>query len=227
MIRRTVATLLAAAALLATVQVDATTFQVNVASYSFDPPGRTVAPGDRIQFHWVDGPHTVTGYAGDVFDSGSRSTGASFAYVYPGGRPVKYRCQLHSTLSQTGECNGMCGVIDEDPIDLLPPSVVIERPVERSVLVPLPQADPGEPIEPVLIEGAAGDNVAVFAVSLRIYDTIGRASLIAATCDGCGSRVARWSHRAVLPPGSYVLEAIAADVSGNTRTSSRRSFVVV
>lgn len=225
--RRFSVCLFAAAALLVTVPVQATTYQVNVQSNSFDPPGRTIAPGDRINFHWVDGPHTVTAYLGDTFDSGSRSTGASFSYVYPGGDAVKYRCTLHSTISQTGECSGMCGVIDENPIDLLPPNVVIERPTERAILTPMPQADPGAPLAPVLIEGAAGDNVSVFAVSLRIYDTLGRASLVAADCEGCGSRVARWTHRSFLPPGSYVIEAIAADSSGNSRTSSRRSFIVV
>jgi len=226
-IRRAAACLLAAIALLAGAPVHATTVQVNVTSNAFDPPGRTIAPGDRVNFHWVDGTHTVTAYQGDTFDSGSRGQGSTFAYVYPGGQAVKYRCTLHSTISQTGECSGMCGVLDEDPIDLLPPNVVIERPTERAILTPAPQVDPSAPLTPIVIDGAAGDNVAVYAVSLRIYDTLGRASLVAAVCDGCGSRVARWSHRAFLAPGSYVVEAIAADTSGNSRTSSRRSFIVV
>lgn len=227
MIRRAVACLLAAVALLAVAPVHATTYQVNVSSNAFDPPGRTMAPGDRVNFQWIDGTHTVTAHQGDTFDSGSRGPGSTYAYVYPGGGPVKYRCTLHSTISQTGECNGMCGVIDEDPIDLLPPNVVIERPTERAILTPTVQADAGELLAPVTIDGAAGDNVSVFAVSLRIYDTLGRATLVAAECDGCGSRVARWVHRSYLPPGSYVVEAIAADTSGNSRTSNRRSFIVV
>lgn len=227
MIRRVVACLLAAIALLAVTPVHATTYQVNVTSNTFDPPARTIAPGDRVNFHWVDGTHTVTGYQGDTFDSGSRGPGATYAYVYPGGTAVKFRCTLHSTISQTGECSGMCGILDEDPIDLLPPNVVIERPTERAVLTPSPQVDAAAPLAPILIDGAAGDNVSVYAVSLRIYDTIGRASVVAAECDGCGSRVARWSHRGFLAPGSYVVEAIAADASGNSRTSSRRSFIVV
>jgi plastocyanin len=225
--RRLVACLTGAVAILATVPAQATTYQVNVSSNSFDPPGRTVSPGDRLNFAWIDGTHTVTAYAGDTFDSGSRGPGSSFAYIYPGGATVKYRCSLHGTISDTGECTGMCGVIDENPIDLIPPSVVIERPTERAVVTPTPQVDPGEPLAPVIIEGAAGDNVSVYAVSVRIYDTLGRASLYAATCEGCGSRVVRWNHRSLLPPGSYVVEAIAADASGNSRTSSRRSFIVI
>jgi plastocyanin len=223
-IRRAVAATTAAVALLATAPVHAATVTVTVSGTSFDPAVRTIAPGDRVTFNWVDGPHTVTAYAGDVFDSGARSSGATYSYLYPGGAPVGYRCTLHSTLSEAQECTGMCGLIQEDPVDLLPPSAAIERPTERSVVIPALQ---GGPLSPVVIEGAAGDNVSVEEVLLRIYDSLGRSSLVGASCTGCGSRVARWSYRATLAPGSYVVEAVAADSSGNLGTSNRRSFFVV
>lgn len=115
----------------------------------------------------------------------------------------------------------------EEPHDFQRPSVVIEKPTEGSLNIPLPQANPASPLEQILIEGAAGDNVEVFAVTLRIYDTLGRSFLAYASCEGCGSKVARWSYRAFLAPGSYVIEAMGHDPSGNTGTSPRRSFLVI
>lgn len=225
--RRVAATIAATVLLLSAAQTSAATYTVSVSTSGFDPVRRVSSPGDRIFFQWLDGPHTVTAYAGDVFDSGTRSSGAGYSYLYPGGGSVRYRCTLHSTLSAEGVCDGMCGTIDEDPVDLLPPNVVIERPTERSIVMPTLQTGPGSPLAPVLIEGAAGDNVSVLAVTLRLYDTLGRASILNTECDGCGSRVARWSYRSFLPPGSYVVEAIAADTAGNSTTSNRRSFIVV
>lgn len=227
MIRRWLAALSAAALIAAVQAASAATYPVSLSDGAFDPDALIVAPGDRILFRWEDGPHNVRAYAGDTFDSGTRSAGATYAYVYAGGDSVWFRCTLHSTLSEDEVCDGMCGRILQDPLDLLPPSVVIERPAERSIVTPAIEPDLGALLAPVLIEGAAGDNVAVLGVNLRIYDTLGRASVVATECEGCGSRVARWKHHAFLAPGSYVVEAIASDPSGNTRTSNRRTFVVV
>ena len=116
---------------------------------------------------------------------------------------------------------------DESVPDQRPPSVIIERPTERAIVVPMPQANVSAPIEPVLIEGAAGDDVEMFAVTLHIIDTIGRTSVVMATCDGCGSKVARWNFRATLPPGSYTVQARGHDTAGNTGFSQNRQFYVL
>lgn len=115
---------------------------------------------------------------------------------------------------------------DVEP-DVQPPAVVIEKPTERAVLVPMPSTQPGQVLEPVVIEGAAGDNVSMYAVTLRIFDTLGRQTLVTAQCEGCGSRVARWSYRSFLMPGQYTVEAFGIDSAGNTGTSPRRTFFVV
>lgn len=202
----------------------AATVPVNVRNNNFDPTSRLAAPGDTVSFTWLEGQHTITAFEGATFDSGIRSSGYQMTVPFSGTR-IRYRCTLHSQLSQGTQCSGMCGVIEQQTSDLTPPSVVITDPRSREVVIPQPQLATVQRL--VVIAGDATDNDRLLAVQVRIYDTLGMPKLWVASCPGCGSAVSRFEVRADLLPGSYVAEPIAIDVSGNLRTGERVAFFVV
>ncbi|MFP5225158.1 MAG: hypothetical protein ACLGH3_06370 [Actinomycetota bacterium] len=226
--RRTVAALIVCLGAIASAMAPAraATVPVNVRNNTFDPTSRVAAPGDTVAFTWLEGQHTVTAYSGASFDSGIRSAGFQMDAPF-GGTPIRYRCTLHSQISQFGDCQGMCGVVAQQVADLTPPSVKITSPRAREVVIPQAQIVGGSIDNPVVISGAASDNDRMLAVLVRYYDTLGLPKTQTAACDGCGSGNATFELRANLLPGSYVAEAIAIDHSGNQSTSERVPFVVL
>lgn len=201
----------------------AATSSVSVTSNSFSPTYRQVAAGDTVLWVWAASGHNVTAFSGASFASGDRLANATFTQSYPGG-VVKYRCTNHSTIVG-GECEGMCGLITEKPIDITPPTISISYPAPGMLLVPTPRLQGGV-LNPVFVEGPADDNIGVLSVLLRLYDTTGRPTDFPATCQGCPDPDVRWRVDLNLLPGSYVVEARATDTSGNIRWSSRSSFLV-
>lgn len=224
--RRLVAAVCLGAVAFAAVPVHAATWTVNVTSNAFDPASRVATSGDNIRFWWANGQHTVTAYEGATFDTGIRSPGFETSVPFA-GTTIKYRCTLHSQVSQFGTCSGMCGIISKDAADTQPPTVAITSPKGREVVIPQPQLGGTALENTVRIAGVASDNDRVLAVLVRIYDTIGSGREVPATCQGCGSAVANFEVRQNLVPGSYVIEATAVDYSGNLRTSERTSFFVL
>lgn len=202
----------------------AATYSVSVSSNTYSPTVRQVAAGDTILWVWANGGHNVTSISGATFASGDRAANATYTQTFPGG-VVKYRCTNHSSVVG-GECDGMCGLITEKPLDFTPPLVSITRPSQGQIVVPTPQLRGGL-INPVMVEGTANDNVGVLGVMLRLYDTTGRATDMATTCIGCPDGDVQWRIEINPLPGTYVAEARATDTSGNIRWSSRTSFTVL
>jgi plastocyanin len=226
-IRRSTRPLLAGvliAMLLPLTGAQAATYSVSVTSDSFSPGYRQVAAGDTILWVWAAGGHNVTAFSGASFASGDRPANATFTQTYPGG-VVKYRCTNHSSVAG-GECSGMCGLITEKPIDITPPTVSITAPQQGQLMIPVPRVQGGI-VNQVTVQGNASDNVGVFGVLLRVYDTTGRATDFPATCNGCEDQDVTWRIDLNLLPGSYVVEARASDTSGNIRWSPRTSFIVL
>lgn len=222
MSRRLIAVILAMA--FAIVPAHAATQSVTVSSNTYSPASRQVAAGDTILWVWSQGPHNVTAYSGAVFGSGNRNANATYTQVFGGG-VLKYRCTLQSTLIG-GDCEGMCGLINEKPLDLTPPEISIDSPRSGQTLVPTPRLQGGV-VNPVEVRGQASDNVGVLGILFRIYDTAGRPQEQPAVCQGCSDASVQWRVDLNLLPGSYVAEAGASDASGNTRWSTRISFVVL
>jgi plastocyanin len=226
--RRTVAALIVCLGAIASAMAPAraATVPVNVKNNIFDPANRVAVAGDTISFTWLEGQHTVTAISGGSFNSGVRSAGFQMTIPFDGAT-IKYRCTLHSQVSQFGDCQGMCGVIAEQVSDLTPPAVEIRSPRSRQIVIPEAQILAGSLDNPVVISGVASDNDRLLAVLVRYYDTLGMPHTQTATCDGCGSGNATFELRANMLPGSYVAEAIAIDFSGNQRTSERVPFFVL
>lgn len=212
-----------AAAALAPSGAGAAERPVGVYNTFFEPQVVTLAqPGDTIAWEWLNGTHTVTAYSGATFDSNQHPSPSTFQETFPGGL-LKYRCKIHSTLSSSGECAGMCGfVTEQDSYDTQRPSVAITTPAFPYIVV-------AEMLTMVTIAGYAADNVAVTGVGLRVYDIKNDVRQVPLpTCPGCGQPgTVSWSTRMSLLPGRYVAEAVAADQNGNTRVSERVTFHVV
>jgi plastocyanin len=216
----------------------ATTWTISLTANTFAPSLRdNLVAGDTVQWNWLDGAHNVTAYQNGVFSSGDHTPTFQFSTVYNGG-VVKYRCTNHSSLSGA-QCAGMCGILTDRPLDVTPPEVVIDTQKPQfqglpAIEAPAPVAGPTGIGFPVTVAGRATDNVAVFAVLVRIYDVRangvtpgGGAREYLATCSGCDTPSASWSLNLILLPGPYTAEAVAADSSGNVpRTAPRVAFIV-
>ena len=74
----------------------------------FDPARVSVQHGTRVVWRGACATHTVTAYGGnwskDVTISQGQTTGKTFRQT----GVFKFRCRIHSTLSD-GVCTGMCG----------------------------------------------------------------------------------------------------------------------
>lgn len=108
---------------------------VTVSSYVFTPGLlKTAVPTDTIKWTWSVGYHSVTGYAGQVFDSGVQpNAGYTYQQTYNGGN-LYYRCVPHGFLVGLGVppsiCSGMCGVVtDKTNVAATP---VITEPIDGS-----------------------------------------------------------------------------------------------
>ena len=222
---------------------------IQVASNKFTPAERLVVANDTIRFTWAQGTHRIAAYSGITLDTGNQTIGYSMSFTFQDvtGGVLKYRCLLHSSLS-AAYCDGMCGVLSDHPVDLVPPSVTITEPVKTGTAPPVVAATPGVSSggldNPVYIRGSATDTstfgvpanqISVFGIVVRVYD-IRSSGIVGGTspkefnaaCTGCGtSSAVTWSVRLNLLPGSYVVEAIGADSWGNIqRTPPRVSFLV-
>jgi plastocyanin len=77
---------------------------------TFSPAATTVAKGTKVTWRNAsDDDHNVTGY-GKWTSSLVLAEGGSAAKTFTKAGTYKYRCTLHSTLSD-GKCNGMCGKV--------------------------------------------------------------------------------------------------------------------
>lgn len=182
---------------------------------------------DPVTIAFRDGIHNVSSYTGQPISTGDRASGSQVSVIFNGGT-TKFRCVIHSSLTETGVCSGMCGWLSDKPVDLQPPSVMITQPTQRQVVVPTPSVNERNQIVNVVdFKGAAVDETSLYGVGLRIYDVAGRAKDYPATCDGCPLWYGEWSARVTLTPGYYSVRAIAADSAGNISTPAQIQIVVV
>lgn len=107
-----VAVLLVAVLLLGSV-ASAATFRVRAKftdnGYRWRPKTLSVPTGSRVVWRMVEGTHNVTSISNNwTKQSGNIGPGGTTAFTFDAGGTYRYRCTLHSTLSD-GTCNGMCG----------------------------------------------------------------------------------------------------------------------
>lgn len=202
---------------------------VAVSNGSISPDVLFLDPGADVLFDWRQGEHHLVAYREASWDSGEQPTPNTFRVPFDGGT-VRYRCTIHSRIDSGGICNGMCGIITDDPdLDITRPLVEVTSPRRGQIVVPLPAPDLARRSVrfPVRIEGRAQDNVDVTAVGVRLWDNAGRSFDLVAECPGCKKVPAvTWYVDVSLLPGTYLLEASAADAMANRGYSSRQMFIV-
>lgn len=228
--RLTAAVVVAAGVLTQVPARASTTFTIHLRANSFDPVIRDhVRSGDTIVWVWDEGMHDVTAYQGATWASPSGlGPGSTYSVTYTGG-VIRYRSTSDSSLTVAKRCSGMCGVITDQPFDFTPPEVSIDAPREWDVLVP-PLAPDGTGVSnPVDVVVSATDDVAVYGGVVRVYDETPRTPTdFLLDCNGCGTPAATLRRTLNLLPGSYVVEAIVADTSGNLpRAAPRVQFYVL
>jgi plastocyanin len=76
----------------------------------FRPRRVSVSVGERVVWRSTGGTHTVTAYRGDWSKDSTISEGERTSFTFDDAGRYRYRCRIHSTLSD-GRCSGMCGVV--------------------------------------------------------------------------------------------------------------------
>jgi plastocyanin len=79
-------------------------------SRTFVPARVRIAPGTKVVWKAVGLTHTVTAYKGHWSKDVSIPAGQTTSFRFKQTGRYKYRCTIHSTLSN-GVCTGMCGKI--------------------------------------------------------------------------------------------------------------------
>jgi plastocyanin len=91
----------------------AATFRVRAkdsdAGYRWRPKTLSVPVQSRVVWRMVDGTHNVTSTSKNWSkSSGNIAEGGKTAHTFKKRGTFRYRCTLHSSLSD-GKCSGMCG----------------------------------------------------------------------------------------------------------------------
>ena len=84
--------------------------RVRASGTSFRPRKVEVSVGERVVWRSTDGTHTVTSYRGDWNKDTTINEGERTRFTFDEAGRYKYRCTLHSSLSD-GQCSGMCGTV--------------------------------------------------------------------------------------------------------------------
>lgn len=176
--------------------------------FAFDPPTRTVAPGDTVVWVNLDGVgHTVTGDTKEEPICGSD-------YLSPGGRCMRtfntigtftYHCEPHESMVGT--------IVVEAPVNL-PPNVVITSPTNgasfagpTNVLVRATATDPDGAVTLVTFFGAVttlgSDTSAPFQVNP--YLGVGQHVLTATAFDDSGAQSTSPPIRITISPPLRIL----------------------
>jgi len=105
---------------------------------AFSPPALAVAPGEKVTWVWMGGPHSTTSNATsgpEFWDSGIHLTGAAFSHTFtiPGIYP--YYCQVHSSPTGTA-MNGVIQVVAPTATPTPPPAATPPPPPGGSASIP-------------------------------------------------------------------------------------------
>jgi plastocyanin len=74
------------------------------------PHSVSISQGTRVVWRAVDTTHTVTAYRGNWSKNTTIAAGESTHFTFNSAGRYKFRCTIHSTLSN-GVCSGMCGKV--------------------------------------------------------------------------------------------------------------------
>ena len=79
----------------------ATTWNVNISGFAFNPPTLPIAVGDTVVWTNNDGtPHTVTSTDGSgELDSGDIANGGTYSHQFNTIDTFTYRCELHPSMT--------------------------------------------------------------------------------------------------------------------------------
>lgn len=75
----------------------AATFRVDVKNFAFAPRNVSIAEGDTVQWHWVNGTHNVVQDGTNTVWCSSRSSGDCFR-TFPAQGNFTYRCTFHGGM---------------------------------------------------------------------------------------------------------------------------------
>ena len=75
---------------------------------SWNPARVAIDRGDTVRWRSVSGTHTVTAFGGGRSKDTRIAAGESTRRTFTSTGIYRFRCTLHSTLSN-GTCSGMCG----------------------------------------------------------------------------------------------------------------------
>jgi plastocyanin len=118
-IRFFLAAAVAASALLTASPAPADTFRIRARgdspdNFRWSPDFQHITKGSRIRWkNSTTATHHVVAYGGNWSYNESIAAGESVAKRFRRRGTYKYRCDVlgHSTLSSSGTCDGMCGVV--------------------------------------------------------------------------------------------------------------------
>lgn len=80
----------------------AATVGVSAANYGFTPKDITITAGDTVEWNFSGDDHNVTSVTGDTLDSGTKSSGESYSFVFNTAGTYDYYCTFHGTTTGTG-----------------------------------------------------------------------------------------------------------------------------
>jgi len=76
-----------------------TSVTVNIKNFSFSPSTLNVKTGTKVTWVNNDGvSHTVTSDSGNILNSGTLASGASFSFTFTNPGTVKYHCSIHPMM---------------------------------------------------------------------------------------------------------------------------------
>jgi plastocyanin len=88
----------------------AATVRIRGRSSRWHPQSVSINQGTRVVWRAVDTTHTVTAYRGNWSKDTTISAGERTRFTFNAAGTYKYRCTIHSGLSN-GVCTGMCGKV--------------------------------------------------------------------------------------------------------------------
>ncbi|HVL90067.1 MAG TPA: hypothetical protein VM841_07525 [Actinomycetota bacterium] len=180
------------------------TIDIDVRSNFFAPDVARPVQGDTVRWTVRTGAHDVVTYAGAMSFASDMMSPSSPPYsrAYTGGE-VLYRCTPHSTVSSSGICTGMCGVLTDRTA---PPAAPVVAEPAPGATVPAGSVTFSGTAEPWVIVRLTGGGA-----------TLGE---VLAAQNGA------WSIVRSMAGGTHTVTALALGADGSQGGSVTRTFTV-